>query len=283
MRERLWPRPLPERTMTGTAIADIKGRYPKIVGAIDEKTRDALIGIYSAINAKGVIPLSGIKAAEMVKVFEGVYRDVNIGLANELTRVCEKSDISYMEIQKAANTQPYCHLHTPGGVGGHCIPYYPYFIMDEDTVITLTARHVNEHIPDRIIRKAKEALTENNRTLKTSNILVMGLSFRGGVKETIKSTSLEVIAKLRKEAHTIYAYDPLYTKEETEGFGVAYMEGYQDIDCIILMTDHSIFRSLDWKKIATQVRTKALVDSKQVADPKTARDAGFSYRGIGYA
>lgn len=272
----------PERTMTGTALADIRGKYPKIVGAIDEKTKEALVGMYSVINAKGVIPVSGIRAAELVKVFEGVYRDVNIGLANELTRVCEKCGVSYMEIQKAANTQPFCHLHTPGGVGGHCIPYYPYFIMDEDTMITMTARHVNEHIPDRIIKKAKEALAEKGRTLKNANVLVMGIAFRGGVKETIKSTALEVIAKLKKEARCVYAYDPLYTKEETERFGVAYQRGYKDIDCIILMTDHREFCAIDWEKAAAEARTSALVDAKQVADPAKAKAAGFSYRGIGY-
>jgi UDP-N-acetyl-D-mannosaminuronic acid dehydrogenase len=272
----------PERTMTGTAIADIRGKYPKIVGAIDEKTKNALVGIYSVINSKGVIPVSGIRAAELVKVFEGVYRDVNIGLANELTGVCEKSGVSYMEVQKAANTQPFCHLHTPGGVGGHCIPYYPYFIMDEDTVITLTARHVNEHMPNRIINKAKDALLEKGKNIKTANVLVLGIAFRGGVKETIKSTSLEVIAKLKKEAGGVYAYDPLYTKEETEKFGVSYQSSYKDIDCIIVMADHKEFSSCDWKKIATDVRTKALVDAKQVVDPKTARDAGFSYRGVGF-
>jgi len=272
----------PERTMTGTAIADIKGKYPKIVGAIDEETKSALVGIYSVINSKGVIPVSGIRAAELVKVFEGVYRDVNIGLANELTVVCEKCNVPYMEIQKAANTQPFCHLHTPGGVGGHCIPYYPYFIMDEDTVITMTARHVNEHMPNRIINKAKDALKEKGKTLKTANVLVLGIAFRGGVKETIKSTALEVIAKLKKEAHAVYAYDPLYTKEETERFGVSYLSGYKDIDCVILMADHGEFSSYDWKIIASSVRTKVLVDAKQVIDPKTAKDAGFAYRGVGF-
>jgi nucleotide sugar dehydrogenase len=272
----------PERTMTGTAIRDIKGRYPKIVGAIDEKTKNVLVGIYSVINANGVIPVSGIRAAELVKVFEGVYRDVNIGLANELTMVCEKCGVSYMEIQKAANSMMYCHLHTPGGVGGHCIPYYPYFIMDEDTVITLTARHVNEHMPNHIINKAKDALKEKGKDLRTANVLVLGIAFRGGVKETIKSTALELIAKLKKEAHAVYVYDPLYTKEETEKFNVNYLSSYRDIDCIILMADHKEFFAYDWKKIASEVRTKALVDGKQIVDPKSARDAGFAYRGVGF-
>lgn len=271
----------PERTMTGTAIADITGKYPKIVGAINEETKNPLIGMYSVINAKGVIPLSGIKAAELVKVFEGVYRDVNIALANELERVCRRYGVDYMEIQANANTQPYCHLHVPGGVGGHCIPYYPYFIMNEDTVLIKKAREVNDSMPSYIIKLAEEALKEEGRPLKEANILVLGISFRGGVKETIKSTSLEVIEELKPKAAKIYAYDPLFSKEEIEKYA-PYKDDFKDIDCIILMADHREFRKYNWKKIAETVRTKTIVDSRQFFKPEEIKAKGFKYKGLGY-
>jgi UDP-N-acetyl-D-mannosaminuronic acid dehydrogenase len=271
----------PERTMTGTAIADITGKYPKIVGAIDDKTRDALVGIYSVINAKGVIPSSGIKAAELVKVFEGVYRDANIALANELERVCRSLGVDYMEIQSAANTQPYSHLHVPGGVGGHCIPYYPYFVMNKNTVLMKTGRQVNDSMPSYIIRLARDALKEEHRPLKKANVLVLGIAFRGGVKETIKSTSLELIEGLKPLAGKVYAYDPLFSKEEI-GRYAPYKDDFAGIDCIILMADHKQFRDYDWKKIAGTVRTKVLVDSRQFFAPKEIREKGFNYRGVGF-
>ncbi|MCK4491657.1 MAG: nucleotide sugar dehydrogenase [Candidatus Altiarchaeales archaeon] len=107
----------PERTMSGTAIRDIRGQYPKVIGCVDGGTTGALEGVYSAVNSKGVVSVSGIRAAECVKVFEGVYRDVNIALANELTAVCERLGVDAVEVFRVANTQPYCSLHSPGGLG----------------------------------------------------------------------------------------------------------------------------------------------------------------------
>ncbi len=108
----------PERTMTGTAIRDITEQYPKIIGASDNETLKRLTEIYSKINKKGVIKMSSIIAAELVKVFEGCYRDVNIALANELAYVCEKYKVDSAEVFTAANSQPYCNIHNPGYVGG---------------------------------------------------------------------------------------------------------------------------------------------------------------------
>ena len=272
----------PERTMTGTAVRDITGQYPKIIGAVDEKTMEALTAVYSQINSNGILPVSGIKAAELVKVFEGVYRDVNIALANELTGVCERFNVDYMEILEAANTQPYSHLHRPGGVGGHCIPYYPYFVMDKDTVLLRTAREVNDSIPDHIIYLIKEVLGESGRDLGDSNIMVLGISFRGGVKETIKSTAIEVIEKLKPLAGNVYAYDPLFSKEEIECFNVIHSVGFRDMDCVVIASDHNEFRDYNWGEIAGELRTKAVVDTRQVINPKEIRDLGFVYRGLGY-
>lgn len=272
----------PERTMTGTAVRDITGQYPKIIGAVDEKTMEALTAVYSQVNSNGIIPVSGIKAAELVKVFEGVYRDVNIALANELTGVCERFNVDYMEILEAANTQPYSHLHTPGGVGGHCIPYYPYFVMDSDTVLLRSAREVNDSIPDHIIQLIREVLGESGRELGDSNIMVLGISFRGGVKETIKSTAVEVIEKLKPLAGCVYAYDPLFGREEVECFNAVYSEGFGGMDCVVIASDHNEFRDYSWAEIAGELRTKTVVDTRQIINPKEIRDLGFIYRGIGY-
>ncbi|USS41017.1 nucleotide sugar dehydrogenase [Thermococcus aggregans] len=144
----------PERTMTGTAIRDITGQYPKIVGASDEKTLEAVIGIYETINKKGVIPMSSIKAAEAVKVFEGVYRDVNIALANELALWCEEHGLDALEVFEAANTQPYCHLHMPGaGVGGHCFARDEFVFLEKDGIEPLTVEELFELIEGNLEEK----------------------------------------------------------------------------------------------------------------------------------
>jgi len=276
----------PERTMTGTAIRDITRQYPKIVGASEEKTLEAVIGIYETINKKGVIPMSSIKAAEAVKVFEGVYRDVNIALANELALWCEEHGLDALEVFKAANTQPYCHLHMPGaGVGGHCIPIYPWFVINlakkTNPRLIKTAREINDSMPHHMIELTIKGLNEVGRPLKGSKVLVLGLTFRGGVREFMKSPAIPIIKEFKEWGAKVYAYDPLCTPEDAKRFGAEWKEDFKNIDAIIIVTDHREFRDLDLKEIAKQVRNKVIVDGRNVLDSKKAEKLSFIYLRVG--
>ena len=276
----------PERTMTGTAIRDITGQYPKIVGASDEKTLEAVIGIYETINKKGVIPMSSIKAAEAVKVFEGVYRDVNIGLANELAMWCEEHGLDALEVFKAANTQPYCHLHMPGaGVGGHCIPVYPWFVINlarkTNPRLTKTAREINDSMPHHIVELTVKALNSAGKPLKGSNILVLGLTFRGGVREFMKAAAKPIIEELKEWGANVYAYDPLCTREDAERFGAEWKEDFDGVDAIVITADHREFKELNIEKIAERMSTRIIVDGRNVIDPKKAEKSGFIYMRVG--
>lgn len=258
----------PERTMTGTAIRDITGEYPKIIGAGDERTLKILREVYSEINEKGVIVMSSITASELVKVFEGCYRDVNIALANELAYVCGKYGADPGEVFAAANSQPYCSIHKPGYVGGHCIPYYPWFVIDEKTKLMRTARRVNEGVIDRLIVKVISGLKEIDVPLKDSNILILGLTFRGGVYEFEHTPAKPFIEKLKKFNPKIYAYDPLCSPEDYERFGVEFKDDFKDIDCVVILTDHKEFYEINWEKAKKEMRNKVIVDMRGVADNK---------------
>ena len=276
----------PERTMTGTAIRDITGQYPKIVGASDEKTLEAVIGIYETINRKGVIPMSSIKAAEAVKVFEGVYRDVNIALANELAMWCEEHGLDAIEVFQAANTQPYCHLHMPGaGVGGHCIPVYPWFVINlaEKTNPRLikTAREINDSMPHHVVELTVKALNEVGKPVKGSNVLVLGLTFRGGVREFMKAAAKPIIRELKEWGANVYAYDPLCTPEDAERFGAEWKEDFSGIDAVVITADHREFKELDLKKLASEMRNKLIVDGRNVLDSKEAEKHGFIFHRVG--
>ena len=278
----------PERTMAGTAIRDITGQYPKIVGASDEKTLEAVIGIYETINRKGVIPMSSIKAAEAVKVFEGVYRDVNIGLANELAMWCEEHGLDALEVFQAANTQPYCHLHIPGaGVGGHCIPVYPWFVINlakkTNPRLTKTAREINDYMAHHVVELTVKALNEAGKPLKDSNVLVLGLTFRGGVREFMKAAAKPIIQELKEWGARVYAYDPLCTKEDAERFGAGWKENFEGVDAIVITADHREFKELDLERIGKEMRTRIIVDGRNVIDPEKAKSAGFIYRRVGLA
>lgn len=159
--------------------------------------------------------MSSIKAAEAVKVFEGVYRDVNIALANELALWCEEHGLDALEVFQAANTQPYCHLHMPGaGVGGHCIPVYPWFVINlakkTNPRLIKTAREINDSMPPHhVVELTVKGLNDAGRPLKGSNVLVLGLTFRGGgVREFMKAAAKPIIEELKEwGGANVYAYD----------------------------------------------------------------------------
>ncbi len=273
----------PERTMTGTAIRDITGQYPKIVGANDDRALNAVSAIYEIINAKGVIPMSSIKAAEAVKVFEGVYRDVNIALANELAIFCEEQNLGALEVFNAANTQPYCHIHKPGaGVGGHCIPVYPWFVMnlaDKPTRLIRMAREINDEMPRHMLELTLKALNYAGLSAKNANILVLGLTFRGDVYEFRKSPSIPFLNMLKEWSDNIYVYDPICSEKDAERFGVRWFEGYDNMDIIVIMNDAREFRNLDIKNL--NMRHKIIVDGRGLVDKKKAKELGYIYLGVG--
>ena len=157
----------PERTSSGRALRDVRGTHPKVVGGTDpEATRVAEL-VYDEVVDNELVPVSDARTAEAVKVFEGLYRDANIALANDLARLADDLDVDVREAIDAANTQPYCEIHTPGpGVGGHCIPYYPYFVLgwlDRDAPLVGTAREVNDAMPAFVADRVAEGLAAEER------------------------------------------------------------------------------------------------------------------------
>ncbi len=276
----------PERTSSGRAILDITGAYPKVVGGIDKESTMAAEAVYSIINAKGVISVSDATTAEAVKVFEGLYRDVNIALANELSLVCAELDISAIEVFNVANTQPYCHLHMPGcGVGGHCIPVYPYFIIknvNASTELLKLARKINDGMALYTVNLVKAALNRSKMSLEGSNILVLGVVYRGGVKETRKSPAVEIIKILRKEGAGVYAFDPLL-KDEVSRFGATplNLDEAKDMDAVVIAADYKEFKEINWEELGRRMRRRVLVDGRQIVDPQKVMKAGFKFYGIG--
>ncbi len=273
----------PERTMSGSAIRDVTERYPKIIGASDDGTLKSLEAIYSRVNSKGVVCVSNIKTAEAVKVFEGVYRDVNIALANELWQYSDENGIDALEAFNAANTQPYSHIHSPGcGVGGHCIPYYPHFIMNDRTLVVKAARKTNESMPAKTVALAEEELKKAGIALNKARVLVLGLAFRAGVKEFRKTPAKPIIGLLKEKGAFVRAFDPVCEEKDVAEFGAdEFGLDFKEIDCVVITTADSAFKQLDWKKALKEMRTKIVIDGRQALDPQTVRKEKGVYRGIG--
>jgi nucleotide sugar dehydrogenase len=283
----------PERTSSGRAIRDITGAYAKVVGGIDNESTKVAEAIYSVVNKRGVITVPDATAAEVVKLFEGIYRDVNIALSNELALICKEIGVSPMEIFPVVN-EPFDEDHQryhvnllqPGaGVGGHCIPVYPYFItktVKSDTSLISAGRKINDCMPYHMVDLIIEAFEETGRSLKDSSVLVLGLAFRSGVKETRNSPAIPIIRRLHELQANTFLYDPLFSKEEIESYGIEYCEGFNDVDCVVILTDHNEFKQYDWQHIGTMMRSRIVIDGRHIIDPVKVRELGYIYRGIGY-
>jgi UDP-N-acetyl-D-mannosaminuronic acid dehydrogenase len=263
----------PERTASGRALQDIRGAYPKIVGGVNaESTRVATL-VYETLNASGVVTVSDATTAEAVKVFEGVYRDVNIALANELATYTDTLGIDVREAIDAANTQPYSHIHTPGpGVGGHCIPFYPYFLttpFDVDAQLIRTARRINDGMPVYTVQRLQDCLEAVGRDISESSVLVLGVTYRAGVKETTESPAMGIIDGLRTLGASVYASDPMLDDIEQFGAQSVPVAAIHEapVDAVILVTDHEEFAAIDWARFD---RRLVIVDGRDALElPET--------------
>ncbi|ELZ31633.1 UDP-N-acetyl-D-mannosaminuronic acid dehydrogenase [Halogeometricum pallidum JCM 14848] len=258
----------PERTSSGRALKDIRGAYPKVVGGADEESGRAAELIYGELTSNDIVPMADATSAEAVKLFEGVYRDVNIALANELAKLDRDLGIDVNEAIDAANTQPFCDIHTPGpGVGGHCIPFYPYFIMkytETDTPLLRTAREVNDSMPAHTVHLLADGLEAMGRDVDGSTVAVLGITYRAGVEETRKTPAAGVIDGLNARGAKVLAADPLI--DDIESFGATPVDAAdipdEDVDAVVLVTAHEEFADIDWGRLEDAL----LVDGRGVLE-----------------
>lgn len=278
----------PERTSSGRAIEDIRGAYPKIVGGIDDESTRVAELIYGEITDNDVIPVSDATTAEAVKVFEGIYRDVNIALANELAKHGEELEVSVLEAIEAANTQPFCDLHVPGaGVGGHCIPYYPHFLIQEfeaDSRLLETARDINDTMPGYTAELALNGLAEQGRDSDDADVLVLGLTYRAGIDELRATPAMGVIERLVSAGANVTAVDPVtdtYRPFEDAGADVLALDDAREraYDAVVLVTAQEAFQDLDVPALATDGEL-VVVDGRQALSELQNEDDVY-YKGVG--
>lgn len=236
----------PERVLTGRIFEDLR-KYPKLIGALAPEGAFLARSFYEAVldfdsrtdleRPNGVWDLGSPEAAEMAKLAETTYRDVNIGLANQFARFAETAGIDVHAVIEASNSQPYSHIHSPGiSVGGHCIPVYPrlYLSGDPDASIVRTARDVNASMPEHEIRRLDRAIGG----LKSRKVAVLGAAYRSGVKETAFSGIFDVVSALSSLGARVTVHDPLYSDGELETLGFVPHRMGTPIDVLVIHTDH---------------------------------------------
>jgi UDP-N-acetyl-D-glucosamine dehydrogenase len=270
----------PERVLVGRVLADLR-RYPKVVGGIGPESAGRAVAFYAeALDAGTEIRrLASAEAAEMTKLAETTYRDVNIALANEYARFAAARGIDVTEVIDAANSQPYSHVHRPGvGVGGHCIPVYPYFLFTDAPEMRLppAARRVNDEMAAWAVAAADEALGG----LAGVPALVLGIAYRGDVREDAFSSAFALRDALRAAGAEVHGHDPYFSADELAARGFAPWQPGDPapVRVAFLQADHATYRDLDLGAIGS---LELVVDGRNALDPDTVRAAGARYLGIG--
>lgn len=236
----------PERVFTGRVFADLR-RYPKLVGGIDDESAARATTFYETVldfddrpdlaRPNGVWDLGSAEAAELAKLAETTYRDVNIGLANQFARFATTIGVDIDSVIAACNSQPFSHIHQPGiAVGGHCIPVYPqlYLWNDPSASIVRVAREANLGMPN----YAVNVLEHSIGGLEGTKVLVLGAAYRGGVKETAFSGVFTLKSELLSRGATPLVHDPMYNDDELKALGLSPWNRTDQVDAVILQADH---------------------------------------------
>lgn len=270
----------PERVYSNRIVEDLAS-YPKVIGAINEEGLERTAFFYRRALKCETMSVSSLETAEFSKVAECVYRDVNIALVNELAKFASEKGVMINEVVEASNSQPFSHLHKPGiGVGGHCIPVYPFFFINKglEKGLTTLAREINDSMSHYGIGKLEQELG----ILTGKNILILGLSFRENVKEVTKSTTLLLMEQLAQKGANVFVHDPQFTKEEIAKFAVTPLsfadESVKKIDGVIMQAFHQQYEALDF---AIFSRCKVVLDGRNVLNKEKISNLGMKYLGIG--
>jgi nucleotide sugar dehydrogenase len=276
----------PERVLTGRVFADLR-KYPKLVGGLSEHGAKRAVEFYEAVlefddrpdleRPNGVWDLGSAEAAELAKLAETTYRDVNIGLANQFARFAATQGIDIYQVIEASNSQPYSHIHRPGiAVGGHCIPIYPrlYLHTDPEATVVRAAREANAGMPAYTIG----LLAGAHGDLTGAKVAVLGVSYRGGVKESAFSGVFAAVAALEAAGAVPVVHDPLYSDEEIEKLGFTVHHLGEPVDAAVIQTDHAAYRTLSPRDLPG---LRTLVDGRRIT---TASDwPGVVHRTVGVA
>ncbi len=277
----------PERVSSGQVLRDLR-TYPKIVGGIDAHSTARAVDFYAVMLDADIMPVRDAETAEFSKLAETTYRDVNIALANEFARIADSVGVDALEAIAAANSQPYSHVHAPGpGVGGHCIPVYPYFLAAPETpnaaafdaavetALITTAREINDGMAQYAVARLADAIG----SLQGTTVVILGLAYRAGVKESRHSSAFALAAALTAAGATTYVHDPLYTEEEIRHHGLTPPPSWPMVcTALVVQAWHHQYADLDVRTFPT---LRAILDPRAALDPATVTARAVTYVGLG--
>lgn len=259
----------PERVDPGNKQFKTKNT-PKVVGAIGDDAREVIAAMYRAVLEGDVYEVSSPAVAEMEKILENTYRNINIGLANEMAMLCNKMGIDYWEVVDAAKTKPYgFQAFYPGpGLGGHCIPLDPYYLSWKareygfHTSMIESSMMVNDKMPEYCVERAMTILNRHKKALNGSKVLVLGVAYKNDIDDYRESPAIRVIEKLKEAGANTEFYDPWIAEYKDNGQifrGIAGIDAkiISDYDLIVITAAHT---NVDYDMI--QKNAQAIFDTR---------------------
>jgi nucleotide sugar dehydrogenase len=277
----------PERYNPGDEKHTIQN-VSRLVGAITPEWAEITRELYQTIIKEEVKVLKNIKTAEAAKVIENTQRDLNIALMNELSMIFERLDIDIMDVIEGARTKWNFNVYYPGaGVGGHCLPVDPYYLVTKarevgyHSKVIAAGRTINDHMPTHMVNLTVDALNEQDKAVKNSKIVVLGLSYKENVGDPRESPANTIIKKLIDKKADVKVIDPHIKESKYGDLEKDLYSALKDAHAMVFVTAHDEFKNIDFKKAKELMSLPIFIDGRRIYDPQKIREMGFHYSGIG--
>jgi nucleotide sugar dehydrogenase len=304
----------PERINPGDKNWNV-ANIPRVVGATDDRGLELAVAFYRSIITGAVKPMATIREAEAVKVVENSFRDINIAFVNELAMSFDKLGINVVNVIEGAATKPFAFMpHFPGcGVGGHCIPVDPYYLIEYarengyDHEFLSLARNINRRMPKYTATLASDLLPKKGVAIDGAQVTVLGLSYKANIGDTRESPAFDIIAELEKMGAQVRSYDPYASAPSAQHTAAPLatavsgrkqspvpdalferlpsgsddmQEALAGADAVIIATNHRMFVEAD-PQLFVDAGVKVIVDGRNCLDSSHIRNLGILYKGIG--
>lgn len=274
----------PERINPGDRDFTV-ATIPRVIGALSKESSDRAENFYRTVLDCDLITITNLKEAESVKMVENAFRDINIAFVNELAMSFDKLGIDLNKVINAASTKPFAFMaHYPGcGVGGHCIPVDPYYLIDYakkngfSHKFIKTAREINNNMPSYTVRRLRQALNERGQRLADTRVALLGLSYKRDVADTRESPAFVIAEKLEENGATVISYDPFFSQMNDY---LTLQDTLEAADAVVIATDHSLFKKLT-PQIFEHYDVDVVIDGRNCLTKDDFETSPVTYRGIG--
>lgn len=267
----------PERVLPGRILKEIVENN-RIIGGVDPESAEKAKEIYESF-VRGQIHLTDATTAELVKIVENTFRDINIAFANELTGICDRAGVDVWKVIRLANQHPRVSILQPGpGVGGHCLPVDPWFLIEkfpEETRLIRAGREVNDWQPHRVF----EMIRELTRGVADPKVTILGITYKANVGDIRKSPALQVVQLLEADGYAVSLHDPHVAQSRLKLSPLE--DALSASDCIVVLADHAEFGKLDPERVGRLVRSRVLIDTRKALDVEWWTRAGFATKVLG--